>query len=212
MRLLLISFIVSLLFIFSCEQNADIDNSNLQKKDSIIIVDLLPDSIIVLYEYTGDTTSSMDFDINRDSIIDVRISASYWGSFSTPHCDEGFRISIKSLHEDSKVGIKKYANCNAFSIDSTTEINDKLQWGNYGLIYYRDCEYFGNSCSICTYRNDCVIPLSITKNENQYYGWILFTYRRDDSGGFEPYDELSVTIKKYALNLIPNSSIFYMGD
>ena len=208
MRKFIISFLVGLLFISSCEHKTDTDNSDLQKEDSILFVDILPDTIIMVKEYGNDTTISYDFDINMDSINDFRMSASYWPSFQTPSCDEGFRISIKSLNEKSKVGIRNNANCDALSIDSTSKIDENIQWANYGLIYYRDCQYFGYNCSICYYISDCVIPLSITINENKHYGWVLFTFQYQD-GGPGPYDDLSVTIKKYALNLIPNSPITF---
>jgi len=203
MKYLISLLIIYCILIIACEKESTIDINN---KVELLKKDLFQDSMIKIHEYPiKDTCGYLDFDLNADSLDDVRIFAKYWPSFQTPSCDEAYLIKIMSLVDSCKIGIREYSLCNAMPVDSTTQIDENINWAMSGTIYYRDCQNFHSSCSMGS--SLVFIPILISTDDNDFFGWIKLSYYFSNSGGAEPFDYLSVIIHEHVLNLHPNVAI-----
>lgn len=197
--------LIIIILLGACEKNNPAKTDPIvHTQDSILQIKTFKHSKITIYEYgSPDTSAYLDLDIDMDSSYDFRLQASYKYSFMSPSCDESFTIRLSSISDLSQLAIEA-GPCNAMSADTGTFIDENLSWAKTAWVYFRDCQVFTSNCGK---RDPIIMPLSLTIDGNEHFGWVEFEYSYYDAGGAFPYDSLSVQVKQHVLNLRPNAPL-----
>ncbi|MBK7213659.1 MAG: T9SS type A sorting domain-containing protein [Bacteroidales bacterium] len=173
----------------------------------IVYTNLEPELNMVVLE-NGSFASTLDsIDVNQDSTFDLKLSLSYSYSFVSPHFDESFQFSFRSLDSSSQVAtdIGPYCKLAPFTLSDT--IGSQLTWMDNGSGMVIN-PVFNIQCN--RFPSDHYVGFRIHKNESYYYGWLLLqtgAQLMDVGGVSSAYAKIS----GYAYNMTPKYGLL-AGD
>lgn len=142
----------------------------------------------------SDSTASISFDINNDSVVDFTLSCNSWYNFvsaSGPCANYNTNIVLTGTSGENKVGIAdNYNIVKRYVLNE--EIDNSHQWSNTAMLMLSSA-----TAPFATNFNDTVyLGLKINTAQGDYFGWVYI-----DKNGYD------VTVISYALNQSVNSSI-----
>jgi FlgD Ig-like domain len=159
-----------------------------QSKAQIIYTDVNPDSVITV-------GNAYNLDLNNDGISDFQFYSNSAGSQGSCYV---VNFGVTALNADSIILAEFALN---EKIGDTTVWNHASSLNNLRKCYCQRNPDLGNYTRRCTGfagSGDWYLPLKIVVNNLVYYGWVRLS---------ESAFGLSLTIKDYAYNSIPNQPI-----
>jgi hypothetical protein len=143
----------------------------------------------------SDSTASISFDINDDSIDDFTITCNSWYNFvsaSGPCVNYNTSIVLSGTSDENKVSIAEDYNI-VKRYDLNEVIDNSQQWSNTAMLMLSSATApFTTNFNGATY-----LGLKVNTEQGDYFGWIYI-----DKNGYD------VTIISYALNQSINNSIY----
>jgi hypothetical protein len=196
----IVALVLLFVFFFACKKN-DIESRMLDRTNSVIFSDLIPDSTITSIRemqthgpVPSDSSASLLVDLDQDNLMDFRIFVSTiyeWVSASNPEANYTYVAGIGALRSTDSVAVAGYFGpceiAHPFALDSV--IFDNTVYASLAMSYSVGTLTW--PCSAYNLQADTYYGVKLISNGGYKFGWILTSYSSFDH---------TLTIKEFALN------------